>query len=107
MLAIFWRASSERGKERTKEHRHPPPHPTMSHRVESLVVFKRVERPLQSFPDATGEPASTDGFVHGDGRLAKTLQTTLGPSNLRPQTPPEDSGPTPPYEGPGSRLGRS
>ena len=42
--------------------------------------------------------------------LAQTLQTTLGPSkprDLRPQTPPEDSGPTPPYEGPGSRLGSS
>ena len=29
------------------------------------------------------------------------------PRDLRPQTPPEDSGPTPPYEGPGSRLGSS
>ena len=27
-------------------------------------------------------------------------------TDLRPQTPPEDSGPTPPYDGPGSCLGR-
>ena len=40
----------------------------------------------------------------------QTLQTALPskPKELRPQTPPKDSGPTPPEDsGPGSRLGNT
>ena len=82
-----------------------------------MSQFLRCMVDLKSGPGTTRRtvsildlPTRCEKFLASLAGFTQTLQTALGPSKprgLRPQTPPEDSGPTPPYEGPGSRLGKS